>query len=89
VAYKYNVWALKDRFRDHQPMVAYWSQLKAWNQLSIELLQEFAVANEQLAYRVLLGLPNNFIYREAAYALTNAVKDWDLKQRLINEALKY
>jgi hypothetical protein len=30
VAYKYNVKALKDRFRDHQPMVAHWSQLKAW-----------------------------------------------------------
>jgi hypothetical protein len=38
VAYKYNVSALKDRFRDHQPMVAYWSQLKAWNQLSTVLL---------------------------------------------------
>jgi hypothetical protein len=73
VAYKYNVRAL-DRFRDHQPMVAYWSQLKAWN---------------QLAYRVLLGLPNNFIQREAAYALTNGVKGWDLKQHFINEALNY
>jgi hypothetical protein len=41
---------LKGHYSDHQLVAAYWSELKAWTQLSSESLHEFAVAIYLLAY---------------------------------------
>jgi hypothetical protein len=69
----------------------YRSQLKARIQLSGESLQGFAPAVEQLAHRALVGLPLDFIQREAAHAVIHGVKYRELKHHLImgsDEALK-
>jgi hypothetical protein len=57
---------LKIRYRDHQLEAVYWSQFKARTKLRGESLQESAAATGQLALRVLVGLPEDFIQREAA-----------------------
>jgi hypothetical protein len=49
-------------------------------QRSGESLQEFAAADDQVAHRVLVRLPNYFILREAGNELINGVKDCDVKQ---------
>jgi hypothetical protein len=47
-------------------------------------LLEFAVAVEQLAHWAPVGLPQDFIQREAACSFVDGVKDWDVKQHLLS-----
>jgi hypothetical protein len=56
-AYEDIVAALKGSYGDQQLAAAYGAQLKAKVQLIGKTLQEFAAAVEQLAHRVLVGLP--------------------------------
>jgi hypothetical protein len=71
VTYEDFVRALKGCCRDHQLVADYWPQLKARTQMSGESLQQFAAAVDQVAHQALVGLPENFIQREADYAFTD------------------
>jgi hypothetical protein len=93
-SYEDIVGALQNRFGDHQMAAAYRSQLKARVQMSDKTEQEFAAAVEQLAHRVLVGLPVGFIQSDTAHAFINEVRDREVKQHLLiggdralNEAL--
>jgi hypothetical protein len=55
VTYKDITGALRDRFRDDQPVVAYWSQLKTKDQLRGETLQEFTAAIKQLVHQAFIN----------------------------------
>jgi hypothetical protein len=46
-------------------------------------MQEFAAAVEQLAHRVLVGLPVGRIQTEAAHAFIDGIRDRELKQHLL------
>jgi hypothetical protein len=85
VTYEDIVRALKSHYRDHQLVVAYWSQNKARTQLSSESLQKCAPANKFLTHQALVKPPNNFIQREAALAFTDEAKDWKVKGHLVME----
>ena len=63
-------------------------------QESGETFQEFAAAVEQLAHRVLFGLPVTFIQTEAAHSFIDGIRDREVKQHplmggdwTLNEAL--
>lgn len=77
------VGALRDRFGNHQVAAAYRSQLNTRVQISGETLQEFAAALEQLAHRVLAGLPVAFIQKEAAPSFIDGLLDWEVKQYIL------
>jgi hypothetical protein len=70
--------------------------MKARTQLIGESLQEFAEAVEQVAHRALVGLPVEFIQREAAHTFVDGVRERQEKQHLLmggdrslNEALNH
>jgi hypothetical protein len=73
---------LQDRYGDHQLTAAYRAQPKTRVQTSSDTLQEFAAAVEQLVHRA-NGLPVGFIQTEAAHALIDGVRDWEVKQCLL------
>jgi hypothetical protein len=57
-------------------VVAYHPQLKVRAELSGEPLQEFAAAIQQLVHCALVGLPEDHIQKEVAYAFIDRLKDW-------------
>lgn len=81
--YRDNIRALEDQYVDLQLVVAYQSQAKAQIQLSSEPLPEFLAAIKQLAHKTLVGLPVDFIQREAIHAFIDTVRDQELKQHLL------
>jgi hypothetical protein len=83
-SYEDIVWALQDRFGNHQLAAVYRSQLKSRVQTSDETLQEFAAAVEQLAHWA-LGLPVGIIQTEAAHAMKQRLLMGG--DRTLNEAL--
>jgi hypothetical protein len=74
---------LKGCCGDHQLVAAYQSQPHAETLLSSRSPQEFAAAIEQMAHLAIIGLLEDFIQREAAHAIINGVKDWEVKQQLL------
>jgi hypothetical protein len=60
--------SIKGRYEGNQLGAAYRPQLKARTDLSSESLQEISRVVKQLAHRTLVGLPVDFIVREAAHA---------------------
>jgi hypothetical protein len=52
-------------------------------QTSGETLQEFDVAVEQLAHRAFVGLPIDFIRKEAARAFIDGLRDGEIKRHLL------
>jgi len=52
-------------------------------QESGETFQEFAAAVEQLAHRVLFGLPVTFIQTEAAHSFIDGIRDREVKKHLL------
>jgi hypothetical protein len=86
---------VKDHYGDYQLAAAYSSQLKAKTQLCDEFQQDITASIEHLALRALVGLPQYFIHRQAAYGFVYRVRDREVKcpllmagERTLDEVLR-
>jgi hypothetical protein len=73
------VGALKGRYGNHRLAATYRTQLNARTQLIGESRQEFGAAVEQLAHRVIVELPVDFIKKEAAHTFFEEMRDREVK----------
>jgi hypothetical protein len=68
----------KFRYGRHELAAVYRSRLKKSVQLSGETLRELAAAVELLAHSALVSLHADIAQRQAAYAVIDVVRNWEV-----------